>query len=130
MTTMIEPMTITLRGQPGRKIREDVSLPMTAAMVEALELARPIHDGVIFPGAVKWSDSLPYAGHDLRHSYLSVAADLGVDELQRRLLTAHSLRGINQRYITQAVLTGGSGLRDAQEGSADASLSSWHPCLL
>jgi len=51
----------------------------------------------------------------LRHSYLSVAADLGVDELQRRLLTAHSLRGINQRYITQAVLTGGSGLRDAQE---------------
>ena len=112
-----ETMTFTLRGQSGRKIREDVSLPMTTAMVEALEPLRTSSGAqeLIFPGAVKWSDPLPYVGHDLRHTYLSVAADLGVDELQRRLLTAHSLRGINQAYVTKAVLTGGSGLRGAQE---------------
>jgi len=48
------------------------------------------------------------------HTFLSVAADPGIDELQRRLLTAHSLVGINQSYITRAIVEGGPGLRAAQ----------------
>ena len=110
----LKARTFTLRGLPAHKIRKDVSLPLTSAIVGALKLARPVHDGVIFPGARKWSDRLPYKGHDLRHTYLSVAADLGVDELQRRLLTVHSLVGISQSYVTRAVVEGGPGVRSAQ----------------
>ena len=110
----VKARTITLRGAPGRKIRKDISIPMTSAIASALKLARPMHEGAIFPGARKWSDPLPYKGHDLRHSFMSVAADLDIDELQRRLLTAHSLVGINQSYITRAVVEGGPGVRSAQ----------------
>jgi hypothetical protein len=48
------------------------------------------------------------------HTFLSVAADHGIDELQRRLLTGHSLVGISQSYITRAVVEGGPGIREAQ----------------
>jgi integrase len=110
----VKARTITLRGLPGHKIRKDISVPMTSAIASALKLARPMREGVIFPSARKWNDRLPYKGHDLRHTFLSVAADLGIDELQRRLLTAHSLVGINQSYITRAIVEGGPGLRAAQ----------------
>ena len=110
----LKARTFTLRGAPGRKIQEDISLPMTSAIIAALKLARPMRDGVIFPGAVKWKDRLPYQGHALRHSWASVAADLGIDELQRRLLLGHSLRGISQAYVTRAVVSGAPGLRAAQ----------------
>ena len=110
----VKARTLTLRGAPGRKVRTDVSVPMTSAIVAALKLARPVHDGLVFPGALRWNDRLPYQGHDLRHTFLSVAADLGIDELQRRLLTAHSLVGINQAYVTKAIVEGGPGLRAAQ----------------
>ena len=103
--------TITLRGT---KTGKDVSITMTSAIASALKLARPVHEGVIFPGARTWNDALPYKGHDLRHTFLSVAADLGIDELQRRLLTGHSLVGINQSYVTKAIVEGGPGLRAAQ----------------
>ena len=36
------------------------------------------------------------------------------DELQRRLLTVHSLVGISQSYVTRAVVEGGPGVRSAQ----------------
>lgn len=49
------------------------------------------------------------------HRFLSVAADLGIDELQRQLLTGRSLVGTSQSYITRAVVEGGPGLRGAQQ---------------
>jgi integrase len=103
--------SITLRGT---KTGKDVSVPMSAPIVQALKLARPVHDGLIFPGARKWADKLPAAGHALRHTWRSVAADLGVDELQARLLLGHSLVGISQGYVTRAIVEGGPGLRAAQ----------------
>ena len=107
----VRTRSITIRAT---KTGKTYSVPMTSAIASALKLARPIHEGVIFPGARKWSDALMYKGHDLRHTFLSVAADLGIDELQRRLLTGHSLVGISQSYITRAVVEGGPGLRAAQ----------------
>ena len=96
------------------KVGKTYSIPMTGAIASALKLARPAREGVIFPGARKWNDRLAFKGHDLRHTYLSVAADLGVDELQRRLLTGHSLVGISQSYVTRAIVEGGPGVRAAQ----------------
>ncbi len=41
-------------------------------------------------------------------------ADLGINELQARLLLGHSLIGISPSYITRAIGQGGPGLRAAQ----------------
>ena len=90
------------------------SVPMTAAIAGALKLARPMRDGVIFPGAIKWKDRLPYEGHALRHTYITLAADINVNEVLVRLLVGHALRGVHQDYITKVVMGGGEGLRQAQ----------------
>jgi len=103
--------TLTIHATKREKT---FSVPMTSAIASALKLARPTREGLIFPGARERSDPLPFKGHALRHTFLSVAADLGIDELQRRMLAGHSFQGINQSYITRAVLEGGPGLRGAQ----------------
>ena len=53
-------------------------------------------------------------GHALRHTYRTVAADLGVDEILVRLLMGHSLQGVSQGYIAKAALSGGISMREAQ----------------
>jgi integrase len=103
--------TITLRGT---KTGKDVSIPMTSAIASALKLARPMRDGVIFPGARKWADDLPVKGHALRHSFISVAHDIGVNEIHVRLLVGHSLTGVHASYLTQMVMEGGPGLKASQ----------------
>ena len=108
--------SITLRHT---KSGHDIFVPLTAAIAGALRMAKVRSPGNgasprIWAGAVKYNDSLPFKGHALRHTWASVAADLGIDELQRRLLLGHSLSGISQSYVTRAVLSGGPGLRAAQ----------------
>jgi hypothetical protein len=58
-------------------------------------------------GALQWR------GNAGRHSYRTLAASLGCDELSIRLLQGHSLRGISQGYVTRQLLVGTS-LRDWQ----------------
>ena len=104
--------TVTVRAA---KAGANIVVPLSSAIARELNRAR--HGGQgdrIFPNVKNWNDALPFKGHDLRHSWRSVAADLGVDELQARLLLGHSLVGISQSYVTRAVLTGGPGLRAAQ----------------
>jgi integrase len=106
--------TITIRQA---KAGGDITVPLTSAILRELRRARTSSRDArapIFPGVKHWNDPLPYKGHSLRHSYRSVAADLGIDELQVRLLLGHSLVGINQSYITRAVVSGGPGLKQAQ----------------
>jgi integrase len=100
---------------PKAKAGADIVIPLSAALARELKRARRGDgDGVIFPNVKNWNDALDFKGHALRHTWRSVAADLGVDELQARLLLGHSLVGISQSYVTRAVLSGGPGLRAAQ----------------
>jgi integrase len=96
------------------KVEKTYSVPMTSAIMSALKLARPMREGLIFAGARKWSDPLPFKGHDLRHTFINVAHDLGVNEIQVRLLVGHSLSGVHASYLTRLVMEGGGGLRSAQ----------------
>ena len=95
--------------------RRHSSVPTTAAIEYALRLARHgPRTGRVWPGAVKWKDALPYQGHALRHTYITLAADINVNEVLVRLLVGHSLRGVHQDYITKVVMGGGEGLKGAQ----------------
>ena len=86
-------MPWTSRRAAGDRSVIRVSSRLTNAIASALKLARPVSKGLIFPGARKRFDPLPFKGHALRHTFLSVAADLGIDELQRRMLTRPQLPG-------------------------------------
>ncbi len=97
----------------GTKTGKGFSVPLSVPIVQALKLA-PRSEGVMFPGARKWNDRLAYKGHDLRHTFINVAHDLGVNEIQVRLLVGHSLSGVHASYLTKLVMEGGPGLREAQ----------------
>jgi integrase len=98
------------------KAGADITIPLTVPIVRALKLARGADPERVFPGCSQAAnkDDLPARGNALRHTYRSVAAELGFDEVTVRLLMGHSLVGINQKYITTAVLMGGKSLRQAQ----------------
>jgi hypothetical protein len=51
---------------------------LSAAIARELERARA-KGPLIFPGARKWNDKLPAKGHALRHSFINVAHDQGVN---------------------------------------------------
>lgn len=107
----------------------DITVPMSSAIAQQLKLARDagrkLVDGSpwLFP-AVRgesghishWREdkrTLDHHGNAGRHSYRTVGASLGIDELTIRLLQGHSLSGISQGYVTRALLVGTS-LRAAQ----------------
>jgi integrase len=106
--------TVTIHNsKSGAGIVVPMSWPIASALRMAREVGREGQE-LIFPNARKWSDDIPAKGHTLRHSWRSVAADLGVNEILARLLLGHSLTGVNQSYITAHLLSGGPGLRGAQ----------------
>jgi integrase len=105
----------------------DILIPMSWPIARALRLARDyarrekIESEWVFParGAtghlVQFAgDRLPAHGHALRHIYKDVALAVGVDDFQQRLLMGHSLRGVSQKYLTQAVISLGTSLRASQ----------------
>jgi integrase len=102
----------------------DIEIPMSLPIVRQLKLARAAggSDVWVFPGSGKEGylietherhRKLKHSGNAGRHTYRTVAAQIGVNELDIRLLLGHSLVGVSQGYITRALLVGSS-LRAAQ----------------
>jgi hypothetical protein len=50
----------------------------------------------------------------LRHTYRTVAADLGVDDLLIHFLMGHAPEGISQKYIATLILSNGPKMREEQ----------------
>lgn len=103
--------SITIRAS---KTDKTFSIPMTAAIAGALRMARGADAVLAFPGAKKFDDDLPAKGHALRHSFISTAHDIGINEIFVRLLVGHALTGVHASYLTRLVVEGGPGLRGAQ----------------
>src|SRR5471032_2324214 len=71
---------------------------------------------LVFPGCaqVGYRDKLPARGNMLGHTFRTVAADLGIDELLSHFLLGHAPEGVSQKYIARMILAAGPALRDAQ----------------
>lgn len=101
------------------KAGADITIPLSVPIVRALRMARDAGDEgekLVFPGCVQVGhrDPLPARGNMLRHTYRTVAADCGVDELLTHFLMGHAPEGISQKYIARMILTSGPALRAAQ----------------
>ena len=103
------------------KSKITATLPLSWPIAQALKLARPSTSEWVFPARgrsghlMQFAEpTLPAFGHALRHVYADVAIDRGVSELERRLLMAHSLRGVSQEYVTIELIGSGGSLRRRQ----------------
>ena len=101
------------------KAGADIAVPMSIEIVKALRMARDAEDEgeeLVFPGCAQIGhrDKLPARGNMLRHTFRTVCADLGVDELLAHFLMGHAPEGISQKYIARMILTSGPALRAAQ----------------
>ena len=120
--------SITIRGV---KTGGDLVVPMSSAIAGALKLARGATSGGVEPllpetGAgyvfagpagkpmTRAKDGLPVAGNSLRHTYRTIGAQLGVDDVSIRLLMGHSLVGVSAGYISRMMMHAGPSLRSAQ----------------
>ena len=63
---------------------------------------------------IDFCEDLPARGHALRHTWRTVAADCGVDELLAHFMLGHVPQNISQAYIMRLVLSAGPALRQAQ----------------
>jgi integrase len=101
----------------------DLTIPTSPEIEEQLAIGLGAGDKQwVFPAArgktghiSHWREkgAVTYCGNAGRHTYRTVAASLGCDELSIRLLLGHSLAGISQGYVTRQLLVGTS-LRDWQ----------------
>ena len=99
-------------------ISEEIRAVIQMARDDAKQLGYNVSpDELIFPGCsqVGHRDSLPARGNMLRHTYRTVAADLGVDDLISHFLLGHAPAGISQKYIAMLILSNGPKMREEQE---------------
>jgi integrase len=102
------------------KAGEDIVIPMSDEIEAALRMARDAagdeQGEFVFPGCAQRGhrDKLPARGNMLRHTYRTVAADLGIDDLLIHFLMGHAPEGISQKYVAILILSNGPAMRDAQ----------------
>ncbi|HLZ06261.1 MAG TPA: integrase family protein [Bradyrhizobium sp.] len=107
------------------KAGKDIVIPVSEEIAAAIKMARADAealgfdvgpDAPIFPGCIQkgYRDNLPARGNMLRHTYRTVAADLGVDDLISHFLLGHAPKGISQKYIATLILANGPKMRDEQ----------------
>jgi integrase len=110
----------------GAKAENDIRVPLSAAIARMLKLVRDtaraeqITSEYVFPARAggfiaKFDcDGLPAWGMHYRRTYLTLAADLGIDELISHFLLGHIPSGISRGYVHKMTLSSGSAMRAAQ----------------
>jgi hypothetical protein len=99
------------------KSADDIRVILSVPIVHALRIALDASDGeLVFPecGQVAHRDESPARGMQLRRTYRTVAADVGVDEMLSHFLLSHAPAGISQRYVARMILQSGQAMREAQ----------------
>ncbi|MEO6783592.1 MAG: integrase family protein [Bradyrhizobium sp.] len=107
------------------KAGKDIVIPISEEIAAVLQMARDDAEqlgykveteGLVFPGCAQIGhrDALPARGNMLRHTYRTVAADLGVDDLLIHFLMGHAPNGISQKYIATLILANGPKMREEQ----------------
>lgn len=102
-----------------------IDLPMSLAIVQAIQLARssaPPKDrnSYLFPSRggghlTQFNEpGLPAFGNSLRHAFRNMLLEVDASEVVSRILMGHSLKGVNEDYLNRQLATGGSNVRQMQ----------------
>ena len=91
--------------------------PIARVLKQARDVGKPVdRDALVFAHceAVGHREKLPARGHDLRHSYRTVCADIHIDDAMVRILQGWAPRSVSEKYLTRLVLATGQGIRAYQ----------------
>ena len=108
---------------PKTKTNITITIPLSVSIVRELRALRDA-GRQLYPGSpfIFAADSaaghithhlekktvLSHCGNSGRHSYKTICAAIGIDELTSRLLLGHALSGVSQGYVTRVALEGSS----------------------
>jgi integrase len=107
----------------GAKAENDIRVVMSLPIVRELQRAkraRVTDNDYVFPARagghiVKFdADALPAWGMMYRRTWRTIAADLGIDELQAHFMLGHVPAGVSRGYVAKMMLASGQGMRTAQ----------------
>jgi integrase len=104
-------------AKASNTIRVVMSAPIARVLKRARDLGKPVDkDAFVFEhcGHAGHRDDLPRRGHDLRHSYRTVCAEIEVDDVLAHVLQGWRPRNISESYLTRLVLSAGQSMRQAQ----------------
>jgi integrase len=104
-------------AKKDKTIRIIMSAPIARVLKRARDLGKPVDkDALVFAhtGHAGHRDDLPRRGHDLRHSYRTVCADIHIDDAFVRILQGWAPRTVSEGYLTRLVLATGQGIRTYQ----------------
>jgi integrase len=110
------------RTKTGRRTDKPFNLPMSSFVYDLLVARRALGNagGWVFPGqkkgrhitdpylkfkAVAAASGVAVSSHDLRRTFVSVAKDIGVDSLYRKLLLNHAVTDVTDGYIQTRMKT-------------------------
>lgn len=101
-----------------KTIRVVMSAPIARILKQCRDITRPKSgDSFVFPhcGQIAGRCGLPYSGHDLRHTWATVAAAVGIDGAQADVMGGWSpTDSVRGGYVTALVLAATPELRKAQ----------------
>jgi integrase len=101
-----------------KTIRVIMSAPIARILIQCRDITRPKSgDSFVFPhcGQIAGRCGLPYSGHDLRHTWATVAAAVGIDGAQADVMGGWSpTDSVRGGYVTALVLAATPELRKAQ----------------
>jgi integrase len=104
-------------AKASNTIRIIMSAPIAGILKRARDLGKPKSaDDFVFPHSFHHPhrDDLPATGHDLRHTYRTVCADQGIDDVLAHVLQGWAPKNISEKYVTRLVMAEGTGIRAAQ----------------
>ena len=106
---------------PDAKASNTIRIIMSAPIARILKRARDLgkskrRDDFVFPHSFHHPhrDDLPATGHDLRHTYRTVCADAGIDDVIAHILQGWAPKNISEKYVTRLVMAEGVGIRASQ----------------
>jgi integrase len=106
---------------PGAKAENVIRVIMSAPIARILKRARDLgkpksREDFVFAHCyhAPHRDDLPAKGHALRHTYRTVSADAGVDDVIAHILQGWEPKNISETYVTRLVMAEGTGIRSAQ----------------
>jgi integrase len=93
----------------------DIVVPISPQIRAALAMA-PRGDGFVFPARRIKPGDLPFAGHNLRRNYKTIAMSLDppIPEVLTELLLGHATRGVARRYMEVAMVSQSAATMSAQ----------------
>jgi integrase len=116
----------------GAKAGGDIRIALSVPIVQALKIARGARGegsgDLVFGRSANRNadrDNLSAYGNQLRRTYRTIVATMGIDELTAHFLMGHRPPGVSARYVVKLQAASGGAIREAQRRVSRRIIDLW-----